>query len=79
MHGCLIADFTASRLGGGGPAGRTAHARACTTKHAARHRFAGWSGISGRQRSRHEEVRALSQRGDGEARGALVVARVAQR
>jgi len=119
VHGCLIADFTASRLGGGGPAARTAHARACTTKHAARHRFAGWCGISGRQRSHRfrcdvlqavhsqlrclrraaaggqparrrrcgragrgasllaaaaalgEEVRALSQRGDGEARGAL--------
>jgi len=26
VHGCLIADFTASRLGGGGPAARTAHA-----------------------------------------------------
>jgi len=52
VHGCLIADFTASRLGGGGPAARTAHARACTTKHAARHRFAGWSEISARQRTR---------------------------
>ena len=52
VHGCLIADFTASRLGGGGPAARIAHARACTTRHAARHRFAGWCGISGRQRSR---------------------------
>jgi len=119
VHGCLIADFISSRLGGGGPAARTAHARACTTKHAARHRFAWWCGISGRQRSHRfrcdvlqavhsqlrrlrraaaggqparrrrcgragrgasllpdaaalgEEVRALSQRGDGEARGAL--------
>jgi len=107
------------RLGGGGPAARTAHARACTTRHATPHRFAGWCGISGRRRSRRfrsdvlqavhsqlrrlrraaaggqparrrrcgragrgasllqvaaalgEEVRALSQRGDGEARGAL--------
>ena len=41
----------ASRLGGGGSAARTAHARACTTKHAAWHCFAGWCGISGRQRS----------------------------